>query len=181
VEVIRKKVRWLADIYRRRSRPGDVHPDAVPELDLGARPRRTPTRELPESDRLTLERWAKSRSASFRLVLRSRIVLMVHGGMSMAATAKALGTTPRTVRLWCRRFGQGGAEALRRDAPGRGRRPGLSADVVERIVALTTEPADGRRPTARMVAVAAGTSPASVCRVWAARGIGPVRRQGSQV
>jgi transposase len=136
---------------------------------------------LSDADRLTLERWSRSRSASFRLVLRSRIVLMVRAGVSRAATAKALATTARTVRLWCQRFDEGGTDALRRDAPGRGRRVGLSLETVQAIVDLTLHPAGGERPTARQLARAVGTSPASVCRVWATQGIRPAvaRRQAA--
>lgn len=147
----------------------------VPQLRIRPDRRRSVRDGLPEADRLALERWSRSRSETFRLVQRSRIVLMVFGGASRAATAKALATTTRTVRLWCHRYLSGGVEALRRDAPGRGRRTGLSPETVQRIVALTIHPPDGRRPTARELAHAVGTSPASVCRVWAANGIRPAQ------
>ena len=172
---MRNKVIWLSDLFVRRRRSTDPAPTVVPEIAAASAETLREVSALPDADRAMLERWARSRSAPFKLVLRSRIVLMVHSGVSMAATAKSLSTTPRTVRLWCRRYGQGGVEALRREAPGRGRRAGLSAETVERIVTLTLSPADGQRPTARVVAAAVGTSPASVCRVWAARGIRPAR------
>ena len=161
--------------------PGDSSDDplpsakSVPELPVLSGPSRPAGRVLSNDDRGTLERWARSRSASFRLVLRTRIVLMTQSGVSRAATADALGTTTRTVRLWCRRFEAGGIEAIRHDAPGRGRRAGLQPETVEAIVRLTRYPADRRRPTAREVARAVGTSAASVCRVWAAQGLRPAR------
>lgn len=174
---MRNKVLWLADLLGGGFRQAISSPDGVPEITPPPSHIGPKRHALPDADRGLLERWARSRSAPFKLVLRSRIVLMVHSGVSMAATAKALSTTPRTVRLWCRRYELEGAESLRHEAPGRGRRAGLSAETVERIVALTLSPLDGKRPTARAVATASGTSPASVCRVWAARGIRPGGRQ----
>jgi transposase len=134
-------------------------------------------RPLSHTDRATLERWSRSRSASFKLVLRSRIVLCVARGMSSVAAAQALATTPRTVRLWRRRFEAGGIDVLRYDAPGRGRRAGLSAEAVQRIAARSVQLADGRRPSTRAVASVVGVSPASVCRVRTALGIGSGARQ----
>ena len=167
----------LSDGFSEVVDAGESGESAVTGLRVKPDRRRSSTRLLSEADRLTLERWSHSRSASYRLVLRSRIVLMVRGGRSKASTAKALATTARTVKLWCHRFDEGGADALRRDAPGRGRRPGLSPETIAAIVSLTGNPPDGLRPTARDVARQVGTSPESVCRVWALNGLRPGARR----
>jgi transposase len=79
------------------------------------------------SDRALLVKWSRSRTLAARIVLRSRIVLMLADGHAAKAIAERLGVTSGTVRLWKRRFREGGPQALLRDAPGRGRKPRLDA------------------------------------------------------
>lgn len=173
VDVLNKVIQG-ADTCAGVDGPTQAHCSAVSEMTCRAdRPSGASSRALPDADRSVLERWVRSRSASFRLVLRSRIVLLLGRGLSNAAVARTLDTTTRTVRLWWERYRAAGPEGLRREAPGRGRRPGLSLETVGTIVERTTHPTDGRRPTAREVARTVGTSAASVCRVWASHGIQP--------
>ena len=79
-----------------------------------------------DEQRSVLERWVRRRMTPQRLVLRSRIVLLAADGTPKTTIAKRLGTTRRTVQLWCQRFTDGGPAALVRDAPGRGRKPRVS-------------------------------------------------------
>lgn len=139
-----------------------------------------PTKDLPASvvalssnDRRVMMRWARSPTAPFRLVLRSRIVLMAAAGKSPSEIARTLGTTARTVRVWRERFAACGIETLRRDAPGRGRKSALTTIAIDAIVAAAecgTRP-DHRRWTIRSLAAAFGTNPSVVFRVCRARGI----------
>ena len=62
-----------------------------------------------------------------RLVFRSRIVLLAARGMPSPHVARQLDTSQDTVRLWRRRFAAAGPDALRRDAPGRGRTRQMTA------------------------------------------------------
>lgn len=70
----------------------------------------------------TLERWARQRTAEYRIVRRSRILLLLVDGMSAREVARVLLTTRHTVDLWRRRFEAEGVESILKDRPGRGRR-----------------------------------------------------------
>ena len=79
-------------------------------------------------DRTTLECWIRRPSAPQRLVLRSRIVLMLADGCPAREIARRLGVSRTTVALWRDRYAQEGCEVLRHDRPGRGRKPARPAD-----------------------------------------------------
>lgn len=81
-------------------------------------------------DRTLLFTWSRSQTLAARVVLRSRIILMLADGDSVKTVATALGIVPATVRLWGRRFRESGPSVVLRDAPGRGRKPAL--DLVAR-------------------------------------------------
>lgn len=72
--------------------------------------------------RKTLQRWVRMPTAPQRLVLRSRIVLLLAEGCSARDVARRLGVSRPTVALWRRRYMQEGCDALARDRPGRGRK-----------------------------------------------------------
>lgn len=77
------------------------------------------------SQRQVLESWARSRTMPHRLVLRSRIILMLGAGHSAREVARTLGVSRNTVDLWKHRFMEGGCEQLMRERPGRGRKSKL--------------------------------------------------------
>ena len=113
-----------------------------------------------------LEGWVKS-SSQARLRRRSRIVLLLGGGMSQAAVAAQLGVSRRTVAIWRQRFVEGGPASLEHDRPGRGRPKGRSADAVAAITAAMAAPPEGQeRWTARALAKHVGVSHSTVLRVW---------------
>jgi transposase-like protein len=128
------------------------------------RSRTSPFQEVSAQERAQLEQWARQRTSPYRLVVRSRIVLLASRGLTVAAIAAKVQVTPATVRLWTRRFSHGGAAALMSDAPRRGRRPGSRIPVA--AVLEATRQLAGESRTVRQVAKLAGTSPSSVCRVW---------------
>lgn len=117
------------------------------------------------ADRARLEQWARAATATHRLVLRSRIVLLLLDGHSQVSAARALGVSRETVGRWERRFRAGGVDALTRDRPGRGRRPGRNADHVARVLAALGGAQDGTW-TIRRLAAHLGISPATVQRIW---------------
>jgi transposase len=70
------------------------------------------------------------------------------------------------VRLWLRRFATGGAQALLRDAPGRGRRPAIGHDtLVSRLREANLLGADGQPTSLRDAAQLLGVSASTVWRV----------------
>jgi hypothetical protein len=74
-------------------------------------------------DLATLERWVRAPTSPQRLVLRSRIVLMLAQGLSEREVARRLGISRHTVGLWRARYSREGCNVLTHDKPGRGRKP----------------------------------------------------------
>ena len=116
-------------------------------------------------ERALLARWSRSRTLAARVVLRSRIILMLVEGDGVNVVAEQLDVARATVRLWKQRFAESGPEALLRDAPGRGRKPLLDAGTRR---SLRTEPASAVAQTLRERALALGVSAATVSR-WRRR------------
>jgi hypothetical protein len=79
-------------------------------------------------DRRTLDRWVRMPTAPQRLVLRSRIVLLLADGYAAREVARRLGVSRPTVALWRRRYAEEGCHALTRDRPGRGRKANRQSD-----------------------------------------------------
>jgi transposase len=75
-----------------------------------------------DTDRPTLEAWIRARTTPQRVVLRSRVVLLLAEGMSAREVARRLGVSRHTVDLWRKRYLAEGCETLTRDRPGRGRK-----------------------------------------------------------
>jgi transposase len=83
-------------------------------------PNRVRVLEIPESDRVVLERRVRDRGAPARDVQRARIVLLSSQGLTGPQIAKRVGCTEPTVVLWRRRFteeGLGGLEDRARKPP----------------------------------------------------------------
>jgi transposase len=78
--------------------------------------------KVPPEDRDTLGLWIRMPTAAQRLVLRSRIVLMLAEGHSAREVGRRLGVSRHTVDLWRARYVREGSDTLRRDRPGRGRK-----------------------------------------------------------
>ncbi len=77
---------------------------------------------LPGRDRVQLERWIRARTTPQRVVLRSRVVLLLAGGLSAREVGRRLGISRHTVDLWRKRYLEEGCDTLTRDRPGRGRK-----------------------------------------------------------
>jgi transposase len=76
----------------------------------------------PNADRATLERWVRAPTTPQRIVLRSRMVLLLSEGLSAREVARRLRVSRHTVDLWRKRYQVEGCEALTYDRPGRGRK-----------------------------------------------------------
>jgi transposase len=130
---------------------------------------------LSPEDRAELERWVADRNSPQKLVWRARIVLMGAAGAGVTAIVRATGKTKRTAYRWRDRYLAGGAAGLRRDARRPGRKPPLSAEMIERVVRMTLseKPPAGTHWSVRKMAGAVGLSHSSVQRIWAAHGLKP--------
>ena len=141
-----------------------------------------PCTRLTDPERAQLLDWTRARTSPHRLVVRSRIILLAHEGLTTGEIAARLDVSPATVRLWCRRFNAIGVAALERDRPGRGRPRGMSAPTVLAVLrAMHAHPDGGPRWTTRALARASGASVASVWRIWKRYGVGPHSSRGEIV
>ena len=129
------------------------------------RSRNRPPLPLTSEQRSTLERWARARTTPQRVVLRSTIVLLASEGIRTAAIARRLGSSRETVRLWCERFKEAGPPVLLRDAPGRGRKPRITASAIAKAM----NEAAGPRLSIRQLARRLGTSASAVHRALSAQ------------
>jgi len=140
---------------------------------------RSPTAPLAVTDeqRSVLERLYRSRVAAHRDVQRARALLMASDGFANTRIAKEVGVSPATVTAWRERFAAEGLKASSGVRPGRGRKPSISVAKVEAIVRATLhETPDGETHwSCRSMAKAQGVSPATVQRIWSARGLKPHR------
>ena len=130
---------------------------------------------LRPEDRACLEHWIKSSTTPQRLVLRSRIVLAAAAGSTAVEVARSLGVSRPTVRLWLRRFDEGGPNALAHDAPGRGRHATVDAATV--LARLHEAHLLDERGHCTNLHTAATLLGVSVTTVW--RALRRVSRQGN--
>lgn len=133
---------------------------------------------LSAGDREALERIAGSGSEPHRRVVRAGALLALADGGSVRAVAREMGFHQDTVRAWRDRFLESGPGGVGAVAPGRGRKPGVAAAVVEAIVSdtLTAAPDDGSAAwSTRSMAARHGVGKDTVARIWRARGLRPWR------
>ena len=136
---------------------------------------------LGDWQRKLLEKWSRGGSTPYRLVVRSRIVLLAERGYSNRRIARRLRINPITVARWKSRFRLLGPDGLLRDAPRLGSPPRIPRELVRRIVERTlndTSPSGGAWST-RSLARSVGVSHTTVRRIWAAYDIRPPRSRRS--
>jgi transposase len=137
----------------------------------------TPALEISDGQREVLERLARSRTAKQREVQRARALLLAGDGEPNTAIGARVGVSPTTVKAWRERFACEGLKGLAGVRPGRGRKPRISQEKVAAIVHATLHeaPPGETHWSCRSMAKAQGVSPATVQRIWSARGIKPHR------
>ncbi len=125
--------------------------------------------------RQTLESIARSQTAPHRLVIRAKALLAAADGVANTHIAAQVAVSLPTVREWRKRFTSHGLREFGKVAAGRGRKPSISAEKIHAIVRLTQEakPDGETHWSTRSMAKAADVSPASVQRIWSARGLKP--------
>ena len=135
----------------------------------------TPALALSDAQRETLEALSRSSTATHREVLRARALLLAGEGVANTAIAGRVGVAPSTVKAWRDRFAEDGLAGLATIRPGRGRKPSISDEQVAEIVRATLHdtPPGETHWSCRSMAEAKGVSPATVQRIWSARGLKP--------
>jgi len=140
---------------------------------------RSPSPPLPVTDeqRQVLEKLIRSQTAPHRDVQRARVLLMACDGFANTRIASELKVAAATVVRWRERFVESGLKEFSAVRPGRGRKPSISAEKVQEIVRLTLSetPSGETHWSCRTMAARADVSPATVQRIWAARGLKPHR------
>ncbi|MDQ2943813.1 MAG: IS630 family transposase [Candidatus Dormibacteraeota bacterium] len=138
---------------------------------------RPATAPLPLTDcqREVLQTLTKARAAPHREVTRARALLLAADGVATTRIAEQVGVSPTSVAAWRERFATEGLARLGSVRRGRGRKPSISPKKVEAIVHATmhTKPAGQTHWSCRSMAKAQGVSPATVQRIWSARGLKP--------
>src|SRR3954452_2406246 len=129
--------------------------------------------ELAPQEAEELSRRARATTISVRDRRRAEIIVLSAQGLTQQHIAEQLGISRVAVNRWVGRFALHRLDGLT-DRAGRGRKPWLPQTAVQQVVeqAVTPPPHLGRW-SCRTMARAAGISPASVQRLWAASDIKP--------
>src|ERR1700726_1580371 len=129
--------------------------------------------ELASAEAAELSPRARATTVSVRDRRRAEIILLSARGLTQQRIAEQLGISRLAVNRWVGRFSLHRLDGLN-DRTGRGRKPWLPQAAVQQVVeqAVTPPPHLGRW-SCRTMARAAGISPASVQRLWAASDIKP--------
>ena len=135
----------------------------------------SPALEMSGAQREVLEVLSKSATAPHWEVVRAQALLLAADGVANTAIANRLGVSPASVTTWRERFATEGLSKLCEVREGRGRKASIPQEKVDEIVRLTQheKPAGQTHWSCRTMAKAAGVSPATVQRVWSARGLKP--------
>jgi transposase len=130
---------------------------------------------LSEGQRSTLQTLARSQTTPVRQVRRARALLLAADGMANDSIAQQVGASPTTVRAWRKDFAERGLARFGMVRSGRGRKPTISDQTVEAIVDKTrnSKPRGETHWSCRSMAREFGVSPATVQRIWSARGLKP--------
>ena len=130
---------------------------------------------LSEGQRSTLQALARSQTTAVRQVRRARALLLAADGMANDSIAQQVGASPTTVRAWRKDFAERGLARFGMVRSGRGRKPTIPDETVEAIVDKTrnSKPRGETHWSCRSMAREFGVSPATVQRIWSARGLKP--------
>jgi transposase len=142
-----------------------------------------PAITLNPDQQATLQQQARSRSLPARVVERARIVLLAAEDRQDKEVASMMKITPKKVSRWRKRYLTLGMAGLERDAPRPGRTPKIGANLIRRVVHLTTQqkPPNATHWSTRSMAAAAGISEASVRRIWHSHGLKPHRIESFKI
>ena len=130
--------------------------------------------ELSETERETLQRWARRPTSAQSLALRSRIVLACADGATNTEISEAERVNQATVSKWRRRFAADRLEGLG-DAPRPGAVRTVSDETVEAVLVDTLESTPGADThwSTRGLARKHGIGKTTVAEIWRAFGLKP--------
>ena len=130
---------------------------------------------ISDEQREVLETLVRSQSAAHRVVQRAQVLLLAGDGVPNSEISEVVGVSRPTVLAWRSEFEKDGLVRFGEVAKGRGRKPSISDEKVAEIVDLTlhSKPAGETHWSCRLMATRVGVSPASVQRIWSARGLKP--------
>jgi transposase len=130
---------------------------------------------ISDGQREVLETLAGSRAAAYRVVQRAQALLLAGDGASNSEISEVVGVSRPTVLSWRSQFEKDGLVGFGEVAKGRGPKPSISEEKVAEIVDLTlhSKPEGETHWSCRSMAERVGVSPASVQRIWSARGLKP--------
>ncbi len=137
---------------------------------------------LTDDQRSELERLTRRARTNRNLAFRARIVLACAEGLTNAAVAVRLKTTPGTVGGWRRRFVSDGLDGLL-DEPRPGAPRTITDEDVEDILVKTleTKPRGRTHWSTRKMAEKAGVSHTTVGRIWRTFGLKPHVVEGFKI
>ena len=131
--------------------------------------------ELTGAEARELNRRVGADTVSKQDSLRAQIIVLRAQGLSQQMVAERLEISMATVNKWSQRFERDGLDGLT-DRSGRGRKPSISAEKVERVIVEGAQAPSGRRRwSTRTMAKEVGISAASVQRIWKNAGLKPHR------
>lgn len=120
-----------------------------------------------------LRRRSRATTSTVRERERADIVLGRLDGFAVSSVAERLGTTPKRVSTWSKRFAEHGLAGLD-DKIGRGRKHSIPPAKVARVMTDATRPPKTRtRWSLRTMAKHAGVSASSVQRIWSQNDLKP--------
>jgi transposase len=136
-----------------------------------------PVLTLTDDDRAIVSSATRSSSLPHRTVVQAKALLLAGEGVANNEIARRCDTTANAVRRWRARFAETGVDGVGVIAPGRGRKPVVPAEVVDRVVhdTLHTTPPDATHWSTRSMAEHAGVGKDTVARIWRARQLKPWR------
>ena len=139
-----------------------------------ARPPAAPL-TLTKTERALLGDIAVSVSLPYRAVREARGLLMAADGVANTTIASDLGVSRSTVIQWRAHFEVDGTKWVGMVHEGRGRKPVISQDVIDKMIedTRTTTPPDATHWSNRTMAQHCGLSRTTVQREWKARGLKP--------
>jgi transposase len=103
------------------------------------------------------------------------VLLLAGDGVSNSDISEVVGVSRPTVLAWRGQFEREGLTEFGEVAPGRGPKPSISEEKIAEIVELTlhSKPEGQTHWSCRSMAHVVGVSPATVQRIWSARGLKP--------
>jgi transposase len=118
--------------------------------------------DMTVEQRAELERIARSSSRPHREVRHAKGLLLAADGVANSVIAERVGVGRGTVLAWRARFEADGVERIGKVAKGRGRKPSIPQETIERIVhdTLHTTPESATHWSCRSMAAHSGISKA---------------------